>query len=149
MAESLGKLIIVTEEIALREEEIQLEFVHASGPGGQNVNKVASAVQLRFDTHSSALPEDVRLRLLRIANKRVGKDGILLIEARRYRSQERNRADALERLVELIRQASVSPKVRRKTRPSAAVKERRLQAKRLRGDVKKMRKKAGDENGHL
>lgn len=137
------QLIAINDTIAIREEELRLEFVQASGPGGQNVNKVASAVQLRFDVHSPSLPEGVQLRLLRIANKRVGKDGVLLIEAKRYRSQEQNRQDAIRRLVELIRQASIPPKVRRKTRPSAAAKQKRLEAKRKRGEVKRLRGKAG------
>ena len=140
-------MILVNEAIAIREDEVQLDFVQAGGPGGQNVNKVASAVQLRFDTQSPSLPEDVRVRLLRIANKKVGKDGVLLIEARRYRTQEQNRQDALERLVELIRQASIPPKVRRKTRPSAMVKEKRLEAKRRRGQVKRLRHTPGDDSG--
>ncbi len=137
------QLIAINDTIVIREEELRLEFVQASGPGGQNVNKVASAVQLRFDTRSPSLTEGVRLRLLRIANKRVGKDGVLLIEAKRYRSQEQNRQDAIRRLVELIRQASIPPKVRRKTRPSAAAKQKRLEAKRKRGEVKRLRGKAG------
>ena len=136
-------MIRVNEAIAIREEDIQLEFVQASGPGGQNVNKVASAVQLRFNTHSPSLPEDVRLRILRIARNRIGKDGTLLIEARRYRSQEQNREAALERLVELIRQASVPPKARRKTRPSAMSKQKRLEAKRKRSEVKRLRGRPG------
>jgi ribosome-associated protein len=138
-------VIAITDTIAIREDDLQLEFVQASGPGGQNVNKVASAVQLRFDTRSSSLPEAVRLRLLRIANKRVGKDGILLIEAKRYRSQEQNRQDAIRRLVELIRQASILPKERRKTRPSAASRQKRLEAKRKRSEVKRLRGKFGEE----
>jgi ribosome-associated protein len=134
-----GRLIAITEQIALREEDIRVEFVHASGPGGQNVNKVASAVQLRFDTGTPSLPEDVRQRLLRIANNKIGKDGILMIEARRYRSQERNREDALERLVALVRKASAPPKVRKKTGLSLAEKQKRLEAKRRRGEVKRLR----------
>ena len=138
-------VIVISDTIAIREDELQLEFVQASGPGGQNVNKVASAVQLRFDTRSPSLPEGVRMRLLRIANNRVGKDGVLLIEAKRYRSQEQNRQDAIRRLVQLIRQASIPPKVRRKTRPSAASKQKRLEAKRKRGEVKRLRGKPGEE----
>jgi ribosome-associated protein len=141
MQEGYSKLIIVNEQIALREEDVRVEFVQASGPGGQNVNKVASAVQLRFDTRTASLPEDVRQRLLRIANKRIGKDGMLLIEAKRYRSQERNREEALERLVILVRRASEPPKIRKKTRASAAEREKRLKAKRRRGEMKKLRGK--------
>lgn len=145
MQEQDRGVIVITEAISIREEELRLEFVQASGPGGQNVNKVATAVQLRFDTRSPSLPEGVRLRLLRIANKRVGKDGVLLIEAKRFRSQEQNRQDAIRRLVELIRQASIPPKVRRKTRPSAAARQKRLETKRKRGDVKRLRGKPGEE----
>jgi ribosome-associated protein len=147
MQSEASKIILVSDQIALHEEDIRVEFVHASGPGGQNVNKVASAVQLRFDTRTQSLPEDVRQRLLRIANKKVGKDGMLLIEARRYRSQERNRQDALERLVVLVRKASVPPKIRKKTRVSPIEKQKRLEAKRSRGEVKRLRGKVGDDSG--
>jgi ribosome-associated protein len=140
-----GRLIAITEQIALREEDIRVEFVHASGPGGQNVNKVASAVQLHFDTRTASLPDDVRQRLLRIANKRIGKDGILMIEAKRYRSQERNREDALERLVALVRKASAPPKLRKKTVLSLVEKKKRLEAKRRRGEVKRLRGKVGED----
>ena len=129
----------ITEHIVVREEELQFEFVQAAGPGGQNVNKVASAVRLRFDTNTPALPTDVRERLLRIAGKKIGKEGVLLIEARRYRSQERNRQDALERLAALLRKASEPPKERKKGRVSAADKAKRLEAKRKRGEVKRLR----------
>ena len=137
-------MIEVNESVALREDEIHLDFVQAAGPGGQNVNKVASAVQLRFDTHSASLPEDIRQRLLRIANNKISADGVLLIEARRYRSQERNREEAISRLVELIRQASIPPKIRKKSRPSAAAKQARLDAKHRRAELKKSRGKQVD-----
>ena len=134
-------MIPVTPFIALDESEISETFVRASGPGGQNVNKVATAVQLRFDARRSpSLPDNVRERLERLAGSRLTKDGVIVISADRYRTQERNRADALERLLALIRRAAETPKPRRPTRPSAASKERRLKAKSERGAVKKLRR---------
>ena len=133
-------MIRVTSEIALDESEIQLQFVRASGPGGQNVNKVATAVQLRFDVvHSPSLPEDVRGRLLRLAGARVSKEGVLVIDARRFRTRERNRQDAVERLVELIRRAAKPPKTRLRTKRPLASVRRRLEAKRRRGETKRLR----------
>lgn len=135
-------MIYITHTISIAEDEIQEEFVRASGPGGQNVNKVSTAVQLRFDVvHSPSLPEDVKERLIRLAGNRLTSDGILIIDARRFRYQERNREDALERLKELIRRATVKPKTRRKTTPSRASKTKRLESKRHRSDTKKGRKK--------
>jgi ribosome-associated protein len=133
-------MIRVTADISVDESEIQLQSVRASGPGGQNVNKVATAVQLRFDVvHSPSLPEDVRGRLLLLGGARVSKEGVLVIDARRFRTRERNRQDALERLVELIREAAEPPKPRRRTKRTLASVRRRLEAKRRRGETKSLR----------
>jgi ribosome-associated protein len=132
--------IPVTSAIALDEKEIEEVFVRASGPGGQNVNKLSSAVQLRFDVRNSpSLPEPVRERLEKLAGRRLSQDGVLLIVAQRFRTQERNREDALERLLELIRQAAQPQKKRRPTRPTKASKERRLEAKTRKSGIKRMR----------
>ena len=133
-------MIPITRNLTMDEKEIQESFVRAPGPGGQNVNKVASAVQLRFDARNSpSLPADVRARLIRLAGKRVNRNGVVIIEANRYRLQEQNRQDARDRLIDLIRRAAVKPKVRRKTQLSRAAKLRRLEDKRRRGESKKTR----------
>jgi ribosome-associated protein len=133
-------MIPITNSIALDEREIQESFVRASGPGGQNVNKLATAVQLRFDVERSpALPEGVRSRLKTLAGKRLTQDGVLLITAQRHRTQERNRQDALERLIDLIRRAATPPIPRRPTRPTLASKRRRLEAKSRRAGIKSLR----------
>ena len=135
------KMIHINRDIALSEKEIKLDFIRASGPGGQNVNKVASAVQLRFDVKGSpALTDDVRNRLVRLAGKKMTGDGILIIKAVRFRTQERNRQDAIDRLVKLIGQAAQKPAFRVKTRPSRASRQRRLAGKRLHSRLKKMRR---------
>jgi ribosome-associated protein len=134
-------MIQITETLSINENEVQLDFTHASGPGGQNVNKVATAVQLRFDVHSSpSLPDDVRKRLMQLAGKRLTRDGILVLNAHRFRTQERNRQDAIERLVDLVRRATQKPKRRRKTHPPTASKRRRREAKRRRGETKRLRR---------
>ena len=133
-------MIRITDNIAIDEREITESFVRASGPGGQNVNKLATAVQLRFDVrHSPTLPEEVRARLERLAGRRLTQDGVLLIIARRHRTQERNREDALERLVELIRRAAIPPVPRRATKPTAGARRRRLDAKGRRSAIKSLR----------
>jgi ribosome-associated protein len=133
-------MIRVTDQIAIAESELTESFVRASGPGGQNVNKLATAVQLRFDVrHSPSLPADVRARLERLAGRRLTQDGVLVIIAQRHRTQERNREDARARLIELIRQAAVPPKRRRLTRPTAASRERRIESKKRRSGVKRLR----------
>jgi ribosome-associated protein len=133
-------MIEITPDIAIDENEIKEEFIRSSGPGGQNVNKVATAVQLRFDAAgSTSIPDHVRQRLMKLAGKQVNNEGILIIDARRFRSQEQNRRDALERLKKLIRRAAKRPKIRKKTRPTAASVARRLDAKRHRREIKKLR----------
>lgn len=134
-------MIQITEKIFINESEIKEEFIRSSGPGGQHVNRVATAVQLRFDVaNSPSLPLDVRDRLLRIAGKRATEEGVLIIEARRYRSQEKNRKDALDRLIKLIAKAAQKPKVRRKMKPTYESIRRRLEAKRRRSRIKKLRR---------
>jgi ribosome-associated protein len=138
--------VFVTPQISIDEDEMEEAFVRSPGPGGQNVNKVATAVQLRFPlAETASLPEDVRSRLRILAGRRVGSDGWLTISANRYRSQVRNREDARARLLELIRAAAEPPKPRRKTRPTAASKERRLQEKRGRSQLKQARSRRSED----
>lgn len=134
-------MLQVNPYIAIDPSELGEKFVRSSGPGGQNVNKVATAVQLRFDVRRSpALPEPVRQRLLQLAANRISSDGVLLIEASRFRTQEQNRQDARDRLVAMIRQATVKPKPRKPTKPSAGARKRRIESKKQRGDLKRSRR---------
>lgn len=133
--------VFVTDRIVIPEKEIEERFIRASGPGGQNVNRVATAVQLRFDAAGSpSLPEEVRRRLMRLAGSRLTREGVVVIEARRYRTQEQNRKDALARLVALIRKATERPRSRKPTRPTRASRKRRLESKTRKGRLKRLRR---------
>ncbi|HEV3160380.1 MAG TPA: alternative ribosome rescue aminoacyl-tRNA hydrolase ArfB [Xanthobacteraceae bacterium] len=133
-------MIRVTHQINIDEREIEESFVRASGPGGQNVNKLATAVQLRFDVRGSpSLPAEVRARLEKLAGARMTREGVLVIAAQRHRTQARNRQDALERLVDLVRRAAIEPRARRPTRPTAAARERRIEVKKRRAGIKRLR----------
>lgn len=139
-------MIEITPDISINETELDEQFILSSGPGGQNVNKVESAVQLRFDArHSANIPTAIYARLKALAGRRMTAEGVIVITARRHRTQSANRKDAQDRLVELIRDAATPPKRRRKTRPGRAVKERRLKAKKQRGNIKALRGKATDD----
>ena len=133
-------MLVITPTIWIDEDELQFAFIRSTGPGGQNVNKVSTAVQLRFNVNeATSLPQEVKLRLKRLAGKRVSVEGILVIEARQFRSQERNRQAALDRLARLVRQATEPPKKRRRTRPTRASILRRLASKQKRGEIKRLR----------
>ena len=133
-------MIRIDDRISIDEWELEERFIRASGPGGQNVNKLATAVQLRFDMrHAPSLPAEVRTRLERLSGRRLTRDGVLVINAQRHRTQERNRQDALDRLIALIQRAAVAPVPRRRTKPPAGARERRLQSKKRRGSIKDLR----------
>lgn len=139
-------MIEITPGVALDESEIQIDFVRSTGPGGQNVNKVATAAQLRFDVRNSpSLSPEVKERLIRLAGSRMTVEGVLIIEARRYRTQEQNRYDALQRLIHLIRTALEPPKMRKPTRPSLTARAARVGAKKKRGELKRIRRYVPDE----
>ncbi len=140
-------MIRVTPTIFINEDDIKERFIRASGPGGQNVNKVSSAVQLRFNVNAATtVPQDVKVRLKRIAGRQMTEDGVLIIEARRHRTQGRNRQDAFERLTELLRRASLRPKPRKPTRPTLASRRRRLDGKRRRSEIKRARGRITDSD---
>ncbi|MCK7475247.1 MAG: aminoacyl-tRNA hydrolase [Rhodopseudomonas palustris] len=138
-------LLRITRSIAIDEDDIEFGFVRASGPGGQNVNKLSTAAQMRYDTKRLTLPEDMALRLERLAGQRMTKDGVIVIHAQRFRTQERNRADAIERLMELFKEAAIRPVVRRATKPTLGSEAHRLESKKRRGDIKAGRGKRFDD----
>ena len=133
-------MIQIKPSLQLDERELHFEYIRASGPGGQNVNKVATAVQLRFNIQDLSLPEIIKARLMEVAAKRISNEGELIIEAKRFRTQAQNRQDAVKRLIALLRKASVEPKPRRKTKPTKASKEKRLAAKKHLSGIKKIRR---------
>lgn len=138
-------MIRITRDITIEEDDLDISFVRASGPGGQNVNKLSTAAQLRYEVARAALAPDIEMRLKRIAGRRLTKEGVIVIEAQQYRTQERNKQDAIDRLVEMIREASVRPIPRKATKPTFGSKQRRLEGKKLRSNVKKLRQDRGHD----
>ena len=136
-------MLRISRDLSIDENDLDISFVRASGPGGQNVNKLSTAVQLRYDARRLTLPNDAAARLERLAGQRMTKDGVIVIHAQRFRTQERNRSDAIERLVELLREAMIRPIPRRATRPTLASKKRRLDGKKRRSDIKSRRGSSG------
>ncbi len=132
-------MIYISQSVTLSENELEFSAIRSQGAGGQNVNKVATAIHLRFDIHASSLPDFYKQALLRLSDQRISKEGVVVIKAQDFRTQERNKQDAIERLVALVQQAGVKPKTRRPTKPSKSAKNRRMDKKTLRGKTKSMR----------
>ena len=139
-------MLRIARDLSIHEKDLDISFVRASGPGGQNVNKLSTAVQLRLDTRRIALPADAQARLIRLAGQRMTKDGVIVVHAQRFRTQERNRVDAIDRLIELLREAMTRPVPRRPTRPTLGSKQRRLEGKKHRSDIKARRGSRGFED---
>ena len=139
-------MLRIARDLTIEENDLDISFVRASGPGGQNVNKLSTAAQLRFDTRRLSLPADAQARLAKLAGQRLTKDGVIVIHAQRFRTQERNRTDAIDRLVELLREAMTPPVPRRPTKPTFGSKQRRLEGKKRRSDVKAKRRPGGFED---
>ena len=137
-------MLEITPDFQIDERELQIDYIRASGPGGQNVNKVATAAQLRFNIKESSLPEEAKARLIELAGKRVTSEGILIIEAKRFRTQEQNREDAIERFIAFVRKSFERPKSRKKTKPTKTSKEARLKEKKRKGEIKRLRNKSFD-----